>query len=53
MPDAPKLAWRRTLLGERAIKPRVKNGVARAAVPRLFRKDRRFNEWFLVIGDLE
>src|SRR5947209_3114277 len=43
MPAAPKLAWRTTLLGDCAIKPRVTNGAARALVPRVLRKERRVN----------
>jgi hypothetical protein len=44
MPEAPKLACWRTLLGGRAIKSLVMKGAARAAAPIVLRNERRLKE---------
>jgi hypothetical protein len=41
MPEAPKLTWRRILLGWAARRLREMNGKARPAVPTVLRKLRR------------
>src|SRR5262249_44199977 len=49
IPEAPKLAWRKTSFAETAIDRRETNGAANAAAPRVFRKERRLNEGLMGI----
>jgi hypothetical protein len=47
MPEAPKLAWRRILLGCAASRLREINGAARPAAPRVLRKERRGRDFMV------
>src|SRR5437867_4121779 len=49
----PKLAWRTTLLGDWAIRPRVMNGAPRAAALRALRNERREKERFVMIRKIQ
>src|SRR2546421_9433458 len=55
MPAVPKLAWRRTLFGETAMRPRVTKGAARPASAACFKNERREREWeyFIALEPLD